>query len=192
MCWVTSFQLVGHVGAGESAEVAWQTFVRMWALIFGVPEVVVANPGAGFQGVFMDDIQNNVVCLFPTDARAPWQNGRAERAGEEWKRQFRLAVRKLAPNASDGWCAMRGAMLFGAKPFRSCFSTYATGIRLYATIAGYAALRWSDCSGVLAHRSSTTFPSCRGPPTSSHESMDLHGQLCEVTTSSAGTPLDTA
>ena len=35
----------------------------------------------------------------PTDARAPWQNGRTERAGKEWRRQFTLARRKEAPES---------------------------------------------------------------------------------------------
>ena len=78
----TSFQLVGHVGAGKSSEVAWQAFVRAWARIFGMPEVVVVDPGTEFQGVFAENMQNNGTCLFPTDARAPRQNGRTERAGK--------------------------------------------------------------------------------------------------------------
>ena len=82
ICWWTSFQLVGHIGAQKSAEAAWQAFVRIWVRIFGMPEVVVVDPGAEFQGVFADNAQSNGVCLFLTDARAQWQNGRAERAGK--------------------------------------------------------------------------------------------------------------
>lgn len=92
ICRGTSFHFYGHIGTRKSA-VAWQVFVRTWACIFGMPEVVVVDPGAGFQGGFADDIQNNGACLFLTGARAPWQNGRTERAGKERKRQFRLAVR---------------------------------------------------------------------------------------------------
>ena len=91
ICWGTSFQLVGHVGTSKSAEAVWNTFARTWARVFGMPEIVVVDPGTEFQGMFADNIQNGGACLFPTDARAPRQNGRAERVGEEWKPQLRLA-----------------------------------------------------------------------------------------------------
>ena len=70
------------MGTEKSAEVAWQEFLRAWARICGMPEVVAVDPGTEFQGVLADDIQNNGACLFPTDARAPRRNGRTERAGK--------------------------------------------------------------------------------------------------------------
>ena len=35
--------------------------------------------------------------MFPTDARAPWQNGRTERAGAEWKKMFKYARHRDEP-----------------------------------------------------------------------------------------------
>jgi len=46
ICWGTSFQLVGKVGGDErkTAENVYNTFVKTWARIFGMPEVVVVDP----------------------------------------------------------------------------------------------------------------------------------------------------
>ena len=43
--------MAGHIGADKTADAAWQAFVRTWARIFGMPEVVAVDPGTGFQGV---------------------------------------------------------------------------------------------------------------------------------------------
>ena len=48
----------------------------------------------------------NGVCILPTYARSPWQNGRTERAGKEWKRQFKLARRKEEPRSHSEWIAL--------------------------------------------------------------------------------------
>ena len=85
------------MGAEKHADTARQVFVRTWSRIFGTPEIVVVDPGAEVQGAFADNIQNHGVRRIPTDARAPRQNGRTERAGKEWEGQFRLAMHKQAP-----------------------------------------------------------------------------------------------
>ena len=59
-----------------------------------MPEVMVVDPGTEFQGYFAEMAASNGISLLPTDARAPWQDGRTERAGKEWKRQVKLARRK--------------------------------------------------------------------------------------------------
>ena len=106
VCWGTSFQLVGHIGPEKAAEQVYHTFVRVWVRVFGLPECIVVDPGTEFQGYFADMVQGQGVCLFPTDARAPWQNGRTERAGKEWKRQFKLARRKEEPTTHAEWIAL--------------------------------------------------------------------------------------
>ena len=81
----------------RTAEEVWAGIVRVWVIIFGLPEIIVVGPGTEFQGYFAEQAAANGCALLPTDARAPWQNGRTERAGKEWKRQFTLARRKEAP-----------------------------------------------------------------------------------------------
>ena len=96
--WGTSFQLVGPL-PDKTAEKTWQGFVKNWAQVFGMPEIIVVDPGTEFQGYFAEQTASHGVALLPTDARAPWQNGRTERAGKEWKRQFNLARRTEAPES---------------------------------------------------------------------------------------------
>eukprot|EP00959_Pyramimonas_sp_CCMP1952_P255114 5328561-Pyramimonas_sp.AAC.1 len=78
----TSFQLVGHVGAGQSADLEWQAFARTWARVFGMREVVAVDPGTEFQGTFADRRRNDGACISLADARSPRRNGRTERAGK--------------------------------------------------------------------------------------------------------------
>ena len=63
---------------------------------FSWPQLIVADPGGEFAGFFAHMLGCNGVCILPTDAKAPWQNGRTERAGHEWKRQLKTARRKYA------------------------------------------------------------------------------------------------
>ena len=108
ICWGTSFQLVGKVsGDGhKTAENVWNTFVSTWGRIFGMPEVMVVDPGTEFQGYFAEMAASNGISLLPTDARAPWQNGRTERAGKEWKCQVKLARRKEEPQSAAEFQAL--------------------------------------------------------------------------------------
>ena len=87
-CWGSAFQLVGVLqGDGrKTPENTWNTFVRTWARIFGFPDVLVCDPGGEFEGYFAEMANSNGICILPTDARSPWQNGRTERAGKEGKR----------------------------------------------------------------------------------------------------------
>ena len=180
--------MFGHVGTGKSA--AWQAFVRAWARIFGLLEVVVVDPGTESQGALADDIQNNGARLFPTDARAPRQNGRAELAGEGWKRQFRLAMRKLAPNNLEEWCAV-GELCF---PVRNRYQNRG-GFSQMQRVFGFAQrLPATLLSGDPidpehpVNGPSAGLPSSLGPLTRSHEGVGCHGRPHSLTTRSAGTP----
>ena len=64
---------------------------------FGMPEILVVDPGTEFQGYFAEQTAASGCAQLPTDARAPWRSGRTERAGKEWTRQFNIARRKEAP-----------------------------------------------------------------------------------------------
>ena len=97
VCWGTSFQQVLYMGKQRDARSVWQVFSRGWARIFGMPECIVVDPGTEFQGYFGQMASSKGTALSPTDARAPWQNGRTERSGKEWKRQFKSAPRRETP-----------------------------------------------------------------------------------------------
>ena len=98
VCWGTGFQLVGRVpGGGKEAKDVWNAFVHTWVRVMGVPEIVVCDPGLEFQGYFAEKLAESGTAQLLTDPRAPWQNGRTERAGMEWKKQVKLAKRKEMP-----------------------------------------------------------------------------------------------
>ena len=106
MCWGTSFQQVLYIGKHRDAQSVWQVFSRGWTRIFGMPECIAVDPGTEFQGYFGQMTSSHDTALFPTDARAPWQNGRTERSGKEWKRQFKLASRRETPTTMAEWIAL--------------------------------------------------------------------------------------
>eukprot|EP00973_Karenia_brevis_P018067 2482759-Karenia_brevis.AAC.1 len=81
-CWGTSFPQV-KIWLGDnqrSAEHVWNTFVDTWSPLFGMPEVIVCDPGLEFKGYFAEQCCAYATTLIPTDARSPWQNRRTEKA----------------------------------------------------------------------------------------------------------------
>ena len=90
VCWGTQYQQVKCLlnDGRKTAENVFQTYTDAWTRIFGPPEVLVCDPGTEFQGYFADNVNGSGTVIFPTDARAPWQNGKTERAGGLWKDQL--------------------------------------------------------------------------------------------------------
>ena len=70
-CWGTCFQLVGIVsGKCRDATSVWASFVSTWVRIFGMPEVVVCDPGTEFQGYFAEQLAPTVLLsLYVTHER---------------------------------------------------------------------------------------------------------------------------
>ena len=98
ICWGTGQQQVTPViGGRKTAGNAWKSFVDQWIRVYGLPDVVVCDPGGEFEGHFAEMCQGYGITLLPTDARSPWQNGRTERAGGVWKEIFKKAQRKCPP-----------------------------------------------------------------------------------------------
>ena len=98
ICWgVTQQQVSPVLGGNKTAENVWHTFVEQWLRVYGLPDVVICDPGGEFEGHFAEQLQSYGVTLLPTDARSPWQNGRTERAGGTWKHRFKVARRKCPP-----------------------------------------------------------------------------------------------
>jgi len=106
ICWGTNFQLMGHVGSTKDSASVWKCFVQTWIRFFGIPEILVVDPGKEFEGDFGQNISQRGCALLPTDARTPWQNGKTERAGKEWKRTFKKARRKEEPLNEDEFIAL--------------------------------------------------------------------------------------
>ena len=103
ICWGTSYQQVWKLGNDDSksAPNTWAAFVKAWTRIFGEPEILVCDPGLEFAGEFAEMAGAKGIAVLPTDARSPWQNGRTERAGGEWKRQLKNAVHKDEPTMAQ-------------------------------------------------------------------------------------------
>ena len=91
ICWGTSFQQAYPVvGDGrKTPENVFETFIDSWVRMFGMPEMVIVDPGTEFRTCFADMCSSYGCLILPTDPRCPWQNGRTERAGKEWKYQFK-------------------------------------------------------------------------------------------------------
>ena len=74
LCWGTGLQMVYPLTGDQSKtpEVVWETFVDSWARIFGMPEIIVMDPGTEFKAHFADMCNGNGTIVLPTDPRAPW------------------------------------------------------------------------------------------------------------------------
>ena len=85
VCWGTGYQMV-YLVQGDGSKTpknVWETFVDSWTRIFGMPEMVVMDPGTEFKAHFAQMCNGNGGVVLPTDARAPWQNGRTNRTGRQ-------------------------------------------------------------------------------------------------------------
>ena len=81
----------------KSSAIVWKCFVECWLRFLGHPETLVVDSGNEFQGDFAEACGANGIASLPIDPKAPWQNGRTERVGHGWKRQFKHAIRKGVP-----------------------------------------------------------------------------------------------
>ena len=97
--------LIPKPGSKEP-ENAWDAFNESWVRIFGCPEIIVCDPGSEFRHLFCEKAAGEGGIVLPTDARAPWQNGKTERAGKEWKAIFKIALRKFGPENYKEWRAL--------------------------------------------------------------------------------------
>jgi hypothetical protein len=134
ICWGTQYQQVMQIDSDHPKQPmnVWRAFVDAWIRIFGVPEMIVLDPGTEFKGEFADQCQARGVLVLPTDPRAPWQNGKTERAGKAWKGIFRNATRKDKPLSFEDWrtlghecCAARNRYhnRSGFSPMQRVFGT---------------------------------------------------------------------
>ena len=76
----TNYQMVEVVENKEPLHI-WQTFWRVWARTFGLPQYITIDEGREFRGGFAKLCASAGTVVFRTAARSPWQNGRVERHG---------------------------------------------------------------------------------------------------------------
>ena len=88
--WGSGYSMVERLEE-MTADHVWRTFMRTWARIFGVPEVLIADLGSEFRGEFADLASQCGALVRHIGARSPWQNGKTERAGAHYKHVFEKA-----------------------------------------------------------------------------------------------------
>eukprot|EP00439_Symbiodinium_sp_Y106_P027348 s5817_g3.t1 len=92
LCWGTSLQWV-EVLPDKSTEVVTKAFLKSWCGHYGVPAMVVCDQGSEFTGhFFMDHVSDAGALIHLIDLKAPWQNGRTERAGAIFKQKLQMTI----------------------------------------------------------------------------------------------------
>ena len=70
VCWGTGYQMV-YLVQGDGSKTpknVWETLVDSWIRIFGMPEMVVMDPGTEFKAYFAQMCNGNGGVVLPTDA----------------------------------------------------------------------------------------------------------------------------
>eukprot|EP00435_Cladocopium_sp_Y103_P057754 s1878_g20.t1 len=80
----SNFQLVELLESKDPDEV-WSALWRCWMRTFGVPEVLTCDAGKEFAAGFCKRATACGIVTYQVGARAPWQNGKAERHGAHYK-----------------------------------------------------------------------------------------------------------
>ena len=88
--WGTNYQMVERLRSTE-ADHTWRTFMRTWARVFGVPDIIVADLGSEFRGQFSELAGQAGALIRHTAARSPWQAGKTERSGSHFKHIYERA-----------------------------------------------------------------------------------------------------
>ncbi|CAE7498867.1 TY1B-DR1 [Symbiodinium sp. CCMP2592] len=95
----TSYQAVEKV-KDKQPNSAWHGFTRAWTRHFGMPQIVLADQGTEFLGLFRERCFQSGTIVHTIGARSPHQNGRAERHGGLFKMMLEKA-RHMNPPASS-------------------------------------------------------------------------------------------
>ena len=77
-------------------------FARAWLAHYGPPGLVIADQGREFVGrEFADRLGHLGVPVHYISARAPWENGRTERAGGIYKSRLETAIHEVGGVTSE-------------------------------------------------------------------------------------------
>ena len=99
VCWGTLYQLCIPI-LDKTAETVAKCLAERWIQYFGLPMLIIADQGKEFVGTrFKDSTNANSILFHITDVRAPWQNGRTERHGDNYKNRFSSARGGCTPRA---------------------------------------------------------------------------------------------
>ena len=91
----------------KSGDTAAKTVCEHWIQYFGPSLVIIPDQGPEFMGQeFKDRYSANSIMLHATDVRTPWQNGRAERHGDIFKKILEEAMWLQAPSSADAFKIM--------------------------------------------------------------------------------------
>eukprot|EP00971_Amphidinium_carterae_P214418 4255186-Amphidinium_carterae.1 len=100
VCWGTRLQQVYRMNGPPSSEQTTKHLLQ-WVRAFGVPEVLTSDGGGEYKKSFADTLENLGVFHHVTDAYAPHQNGKTERAGGAFKQQLGLALENTVITSHD-------------------------------------------------------------------------------------------
>ena len=88
ICDATSFQVVaclGEVSGTPASQVVLQHFLACWTSWAGLPHSLQVDRGKEFMARFADYLKEFGVEHEAMPLKAPWKNGKCERAGGLWK-----------------------------------------------------------------------------------------------------------
>ena len=91
VCLGTNFQMVEKVRTKQPGAV-WAALSRSWARTLGFPQIILLDQGTEFLGEFRQNAHDLGILIHTIGARAPYQNGRAERHGALFKTMFQKAL----------------------------------------------------------------------------------------------------
>ncbi|CAE7242722.1 engB [Symbiodinium sp. CCMP2592] len=91
VCLGTNFQMVEKVRSKQPGAV-WAALARSWARVLGFPQIILLDQGTEFLGEFRQNAHDLGILIHTIGARAPRQNGRAERHGALFKAMFQKAL----------------------------------------------------------------------------------------------------
>ena len=101
LCWGTDMQIVEPV-EDKQASTVYAAFARAWLAHYGPPGLVIADQGREFVGrEFADRLGHLGVPVHYISARAPWENGRTERAGGIYKSRLETAIHEVGGVTSE-------------------------------------------------------------------------------------------
>lgn len=96
----SNFQVCVLLKNATSGEV-WSAFMRHWVRPFGIPETMMTDGGAEFEGQYSRGLEHLGIYQHVCDAESPHQNGRCERHGGLVKVAMNRAALENAPRDLD-------------------------------------------------------------------------------------------
>lgn len=100
--WGTGYQVLEPL-SNMTSEHVWRVFNQAWVRTFGIPEMIVVDQGREFAGEVSRKVSSQGALIKFIGARAPWQQGRAERHGGLAKELFLKVREDCVPTTEEEW-----------------------------------------------------------------------------------------